>query len=141
MNFNKVIIGGRLTRDVEMRFLPNGTAVGSFGLAINRAWTAQDGSKKEECTFVDVTAFGKQAEVIAQYVKKGQPIFLSCRLRTESWDDKSTGQKRSKLGVIVEEFQFIGGRREEGDAPQEQRPAPKTAEAPQTESEGEKVPF
>src|SRR5262245_48985209 len=108
-NFNKVILAGNLTRDPELRFTPKGTAICKFGLAINRTWTSESGEKKEEATFVDVDAFGRQAETIAQYLKKGGGIMIEGRLRLDQWDDKQTGQKRSKLGVVVEGFQFIGG--------------------------------
>ena len=108
-NFNKVILAGNLTRDPELRFTPKGLAICKFGLAINRTWTNETGEKKEEVTFVDIDAFGRQAETIAQYLKKGAGIMVEGRLRLDQWDDKQTGQKRSKLGVVVEGFQFIGG--------------------------------
>jgi single-strand DNA-binding protein len=127
-NFNKVILAGNLTRDPELRFTPKGMAICKFGLAINRAWTSESGEKKEEVTFVDVDAFGRQAETIAQYLKKGAGIMIEGRLRLDQWDDKQTGQKRSKLGVVVEGFQFIGGgnRGESGGAapPEAARPRP-----------------
>ena len=108
-NFNKVILAGNLTRDPELRFTPKGTAICKLGLAINRTWSNETGEKKEETTFVDLDAFGRQAETIAQYLKKGGGIMIEGRLRLDQWDDKQTGQKRSKLGVVVEGFQFIGG--------------------------------
>jgi single-strand DNA-binding protein len=108
-NFNKVILAGNLTRDPELRFTPKGMAICKFGLAINRTWTNEAGEKKEEATFVDLDAFGRQAETIAQYLKKGGGIMIEGRLRLDQWDDKQTGQKRSKLGIVVEGFQFIGG--------------------------------
>src|SRR5213592_732390 len=98
-SFNKVIIAGNLTRDPEMRYTPKGTAVAGFGLAINRKWKTETGEMKEEVTFVDVDAFGRQAEVIAQYMKKGRPLLVEGRLRYETWDDKQTNQKRNNLGV------------------------------------------
>src|SRR5436190_3976684 len=109
-NFNKVILAGNLTRDPELRYSPKGMAICKFGLAINRNWTTEAGEKKEEATFVDIDAFGKQAEVIAQYVRKGQQFLVEGRLRLDQWDDKQTGQKRCKLGVVLEGFSFLGSK-------------------------------
>src|SRR6266849_5398341 len=106
-NFNKVILAGNLTRDPELRYTPKGTAVTKITLAINRTWKTETGETKEEVTFVDVEAWGKQAEVIGQYFKKGKPMLMEGRLKYETWDDKQTNQKRSKLGVVLEGFQFI----------------------------------
>jgi single-strand DNA-binding protein len=114
-NFNKVILAGNLTRDPELRYTPQGTAIAKIGLAINRKWTGQDGVAKEDTTFVDVDAFGKQAEVIGQYLKKGRPILVEGRLKLDQWDDKTTGQKRSRLGVVLESFQFIDSKPGGGD--------------------------
>lgn len=116
-SFNKVILAGNLTRDPELRYTPKGVACLSFSLAINRSWTSESGEKKEDVTFVECTAFQRRAEVIGQYLKKGDPLLIEGRLRTESWDDKTTGQKRSKLSVLCESFSFIGAKREasEGD--------------------------
>jgi single-strand DNA-binding protein len=115
-NFNKVILAGNLTRDPELRYTPKGLAIAKFGLAVNRTWTNEAGEKKEEATFVDIDAFGKQAEVIAQYVKKGQQFLVEGRLKLDQWDDKQTGQKRSKLAVVLEGFSFLGSGRAEGGA-------------------------
>ena len=90
-NFNKVILAGNLTRDPELRYTPKGTAIAKFGLAINRTWKTETGEAKEEVTFVDVDSFGRQAEVIAQYMKKGRPLLVGGRLRLDQWDDKQTG--------------------------------------------------
>jgi single-strand DNA-binding protein len=126
-SFNKVILVGNLTRDPELRYTPKGMAIAKIGLAVNRVWRNEAGESKEEVTFVDVDAFGRQAETLAQYMKKGSPLLVEGRLKLDQWDDKQTGQKRSKLGVIVEGFQFLGGGRgEQGDSP---RRAP-TAAAP-----------
>jgi single-strand DNA-binding protein len=115
--FNKVILAGNLTRDPELRYTPSGTAIAKFGLALNRKWKDQSGELKEEVTFVDVDAFGKQAELIGQYLKKGNPLLVEGRLRTDTWEDKQTQQKRSRLGVVLEGMTFIGGggRGEGGD--------------------------
>src|SRR6266436_6573568 len=115
-NFNKVILAGNLTRDPELRYTPKGMAIAKFGLAINRNWKTETGESKEEVTFVDVDAFGRQAETIAQYMKKGRPILVEGHLRLDQWDDKQTGQKRSRLGVVLDSFQFLdsGGTRTDG---------------------------
>src|SRR5689334_20073425 len=105
--FNKVILIGNLTRDPELRYTPKGTAVAKIGLAINRVWRDETGANKEEVTFVDVDAWGKQAETISQYLKKGRPILVEGRLKLDQWDDKQTNQKRSRLGVVLEAFQFL----------------------------------
>ncbi len=110
-NFNKVILLGNLTRDVEVRFSQNELAIGKFGMAVNRQTTSRDGEKRESTCFVDLTAFGRQAEVLQQYVGKGSPLFVEGRLEYSTWEAKEGG-KRSKLEVIVENFQFVGGRGE-----------------------------
>ncbi|MEY2410907.1 MAG: single-strand DNA-binding protein [Verrucomicrobiota bacterium] len=112
-NFNKVILAGNLTRDPELRYTPKGTAVAGFGLAVNRNWTSETGEKKEEVTFVDISAFGRQAEVIAQYMKKGRPLLVEGRLRLDQWEDKTTHAKQSKLKVVLEGFSFLDSK---GDA-------------------------
>ena len=134
-NFNKVILAGNLTRDPELRYTPNGKAIAKFAMAINRNWTTETGEKKEEVTFVDIDAFGRQAEVISQYLKKGRPVLIEGRLKLDQWDDKQTGQKRSRLGVVLESFSFLdSGNRGDGggpsDAPRSSRPAPAPAAAP-----------
>ncbi len=147
-SFNKVILAGNLTRDPELRYTPKGTAIARLGIACNRKWKSETGELKEEVTFVDVDAFGKQAETIGQYLKKGRPILIEGRLRYDTWEDKQSGQKKSKLGVVLESFQFLdsgGGRGGEG-APAPSRPASNsapTAEAPDAEPphEGDDVPF
>ncbi len=106
-NYNKVILMGNLTRDPEVKYTSGGTAIAKLGMAINRTWTNKEGQKQEETTFVDVDAFGRQAEVIGQYLKKGRPVMIEGRLKLDQWDDKQTGQKRSKLGVTLEGFQFL----------------------------------
>ena len=125
-NYNKVILMGNLTRDPEVKYTSGGTAIAKLGMAINRTWTNKEGQKQEETTFVDVDAFGRQAEVIGQYLKKGRPVMVEGRLKLDQWDDKQTGQKRSKLGVTLEGFQFLdsrgeggggGGHADQGNAP------------------------
>jgi single-strand DNA-binding protein len=146
-SFNKVILAGNLTRDPELRYTPKGTAVARIGLACNRKWKSETGELKEEVTFVDIDAFGKQAETIGQYLKKGRPILIEGRLRYETWEDKQSGQKKSKLGVVLESFQFLdsggGGGRSEGAPSRPAASAAPAAEAPDAESppEHDDVPF
>jgi single-strand DNA-binding protein len=109
-NFNKVYLMGNLTRDPEMRVTPKGTAICQFGLAISRSWKDESGQTREETAFVDIEAWGKQGEVISKYCTKGRPLFVEGRLKFDQWEDKTSGQKRSKLKVVLENFQFIGGR-------------------------------
>lgn len=109
-NFNKVILMGNLTRDPELRVTPKGTSVCAFGMAVNRVFRSSEGGEtQEETTFIDLEAWGKQAEIISKYVSKGNPLFVEGRLRLDSWESK-TGEKRSKLKVIVENMQLMGGR-------------------------------
>jgi single-strand DNA-binding protein len=110
-SFNKVFLLGNLTRDPELRYTPKGQAVARLGLAVNRSYKTETGETKEEVTFIDIDAWGKQAELIGQYLKKGNPLFMEGRLKLDQWDDKNTGQKVSKLKVVMESFQFIGGNR------------------------------
>lgn len=114
-NFNKVILIGNLTRDPELRYTPKGTAIAKLGLAVNRTWRTETGENREETTFVDVDAFGRSAELIGQYLKKGRAIMIEGRLRLDQWEDKQSGQKRSKLGVVLESFQFMDSQRGGGE--------------------------
>jgi single-strand DNA-binding protein len=127
-NYNKVILIGNLTRDPEVRYTPKGMAITKIALAINRYWRdTNTGEQKEEVTFVDLDAFGKQAETLSKYVRKGSPIMVEGRLRLDTWEDKQTNQKRSRLGVVIENFQFLGGNRvaeDGGPVPPSSRPAP-----------------
>ncbi|MEM1221225.1 MAG: single-stranded DNA-binding protein [Verrucomicrobiota bacterium] len=107
-SFNKVILLGNLTRDPELRVTANGNSICKLGLAVSRAYSTKDGERREETTFVDIDAFGKQAEVISKYMRKGRPIMVEGRLKLDQWE--SDGQKRSKLSVVLENFQFVGGR-------------------------------
>jgi single-strand DNA-binding protein len=159
-SFNKVILAGNLTRDPELRYTPKGTAIAKLALAVNRRWTGEDGQQREEVTYVDIDAFGKQAETIAQYLKKGGGILLEGRLKLDQWDDKQTGQKRSRLGVVLDGFTFLGTGRSDGapsvapispgpavtPRPQSRPPAQVAPAAPAPESEGpppedDDVPF
>lgn len=109
-NFNKVILIGNLTREPELRVTPGGLSICKFGLAVNRNFTDKEGNKREETTFVDIDSFGKQAEVISKYMSKGRPILVEGRLKLDQWEDKNTNEKRSRLGVVLEQFQFLGSR-------------------------------
>ena len=149
-NFNKVILAGNLTRDPELRYTPKGTAIASFGLAINRKWKSETGETKEEVTFVDVEAFARQAEVVAQYMKKGRPFLVEGRLRLDQWEDKNTHQKQSKLKVVLEGFSFIDSNRTDSAVPSGPRPAAApaaaagaaaSAEPEAAEPEQDDVPF
>ena len=141
-NFNKVILAGNLTRDPELRYTPKGTAVARIGLAINRSWKSETGENKEEVTFVDVDAFGRQAEVIGQYFKKGRPILIEGRLKYDTWEDKQTNQKKSKLGVVLEGFQFIDSQRpgEAGPSPAVRKSSATADSAAISEPEGSPPP-
>ena len=109
-NVNRVILIGNLTRDPQLKYLPSQTAVVDFGMAMNRKFKGANGEDREDVVFVDVSAFGKQAEVINQYCQKGKQLYIEGRLKLDQWEDKQGGGKRSKLSVVVENFQFLGGR-------------------------------
>ncbi len=157
-SLNKVMLIGNLTRDPEIRYTPKGTAVAEIGLAINRTWKDDQGRKQEDCTFVDVTLWGKTAELVEQYVHKGDPLYIEGRLSLESWDDKKTGEKRHKMKVVGEQIQFLGSkrggehdgedrpRRERSDQRSErrnERPAapPKPPPDPDLDVEADEIPF
>ena len=106
-NLNRVFLIGNLTRDPELRYTSSGVSVCTLRLAVNRRFTTRQGEKREETLFIDVTVWSKQAEVCSQYLSKGQPVFIEGRLRQETWTG-SDGQKRSKIGVVAERFQFLG---------------------------------
>ena len=109
-NVNIVVLAGNLTRDPEMRYTPGGTAVAKLGMAVNRKWKdQQSGQFREETTFVDVDCFGRQAETASQYLSKGRPVMIEGRLKLDQWEDKTSGQKRSKLHVIANRIHFLGG--------------------------------
>lgn len=110
MSVNKVMLLGNLTRDPELRQTPKGMAICKLSVAMNRQYKTQDGERREEVTFVDVDAFGQQAEVLAKYLSKGRQVFIEGRLKLDKWDDKNTGEKRSRLGVILESFSFVSDR-------------------------------
>jgi single-strand DNA-binding protein len=129
-NLNKVQLMGNLTRDPEVKYSQKGTAMCQLSIAVNRTYSVGD-EKREEVTFIDIEAFGKQAETIGKYFHKGRPIFIEGRLKLDTWEDKQSGQKRSKLKVVLEGFQFLGSKPTDGgeDAHGEEN-APERAKAP-----------
>ena len=106
-SFNQDILMGNLTRDVELKFTPSNKAVAKIGLAVNERWTTPEGEKKEAVTFVDCEAWGKTAEIMGKYLTKGKPVFIVVRLKLDTWQDKESGQNRSKMKVVIESFQFV----------------------------------
>jgi len=139
-SYNKVILVGNLTRDVELRYTANNRAIGKIGLAVNRNYKTQDGERREETTFVECEAWGRTAEVMNQYLAKGRPVLIEGRLKLDQWQDKQTGQNRSRLVVVVENFQFLGGRDQPGGGSPGGggRPA-NTAPAPRNEPQYEPI--
>ena len=149
-NLNRVFLIGNCTRDPEIRHTPKGTAVAELGLAINRVIpaTEEGGERREEVTFVDVTVWGRQAEVAQQYVTKGKPVFIEGRLQLDTWDDKQSGQKRSKLRVVCEHLQLLGsagGQKTSGTAPAAKAGKPRTQAPaqrdPDLDAEPDDIPF
>jgi single-strand DNA-binding protein len=136
-SLNKVMLIGNLTRDPEVRYTPKGSAVADIAIAVNRVYTADNGEKREEVTYVDVVLWARLAELAGQYLHKGAPVFIEGRLQMDSWEDKTSGQKRTKIRVVGENLQFLG-RREgggdehggEGGAPPPQRSAARPAARP-----------
>ena len=144
-SYNKVILAGNLTRDPELKFTPKGLAIAKLGIAVNRRWKSETGEVKEEVTFVDVDSFGKQAETVAQYFRKGNSILIEGRLRLDTWDDKQTGQKRSKLGVVLEGFSFLDSKgQSDGSsgptAPRSPASQPSNPSRPATAPDAEAMP-
>ena len=119
-NANLVILMGNTTRDIEIKYTPNGTAVGEVGIAVNRVWTDDHGDRHEETTFVDVTFWGRKAEIVGEYAPKGSPLYIEGYLKLDQWDDKQTGDKRSKLRVVCSNLQLLSRRQGEDEKPQKQ---------------------
>ena len=145
-NFNKVLLMGNLTRDIELRYTQGGTAIAKFGMAVNRRYTQQGGEQKEETCFVDLTAWGRQAEILNEYTKKGSPLFVEGRLEYSTWEAQDGG-KRSKLAVVVENFQLLGsgggargGAARSAEAPSGERSAGASAGAEERVDYGD-IPF
>jgi single-strand DNA-binding protein len=147
-SFNKVILVGNLTRDPEIRYTPKGSAVCDLGLAVNRVYSTESGEKREEVTFIDVVLWARLAEIAGEYLKKGRPVLIEGRLQLDSWDDKQSGQKRSKLRVIGETMQLLGSRPAAGgggDEIDQSRPANRPASPPKSpapaEPDDDEIPF
>lgn len=149
-NLNKVMLIGNLTRDPELRVTPKGTAICTFSLAVNRKFKDDSGGEREEVTYIDIEAWGKSGENISKYCTKGRPLFVEGRLRLDQWEDKNTKEKRSRMKVVLENFQFLGtgrggdGGGESGEArsyaPRSSAPRP-SSPAPAQENLDEDVPF
>jgi len=146
-NVNKVMLLGNITRDLEVRYTPKGTAVCDLGMAVNRIRTGDNGERIEEVTYVDVTLWGRQAELAGQYLSKGRSVFIEGRLQLDQWDDKQTGQKRQRLRVVGENMQFIGGQGQGGgggsapqqggsQSPPQQQSAPSAQQSPPPPAQG-----
>ncbi len=127
-NLNVCHLIGNLTRDPELRVTPKGTAICAFSIAVNRKWKDDGQQEREEVTYIDCEAWGKAGENIAKYVTKGRPLYVQGRLRLDQWEDKTTKEKRSRMKVVVEQFQFLGQGRD-GDQQREAAPAPRHANA------------
>lgn len=152
-SFNKVILLGNLTRDPEVRYTPKGSAVCDLGLAVNRQYSLEGGEKREEVTFVDVVLWARLAEIAGEYLKKGRPVFIEGRLQLDSWDDKTSGQKRTKLRVVGETMQLLGSRPSAGSSGEvdetgsssggsrPSRPAPPPKPAAASEPDDDEIPF
>ena len=144
MNINKVTIAGNITRDPELKATPGGASVASMTVAVNRTWKDQSGQLQEDVMFADVTAFGKTADIVAQHLKKGNPIYLEGRLKLDKWDDKKTGEKKSKLRVIMESFQFVGSKQATAETTKPERQKPTIDDLPAiatTETNQDDIPF
>lgn len=133
-NFNKVILAGNLTRDPEIKYTPKGTAISDISLAVNRTYSTDSGEKREEVTFVDITLWGRTAEIVGEYCKKGRPLLVEGRLHMDTWDDKATGQRRSKLKVIGENIQLLGSGNGQGGY------VPNDSDDPRDHSRGQSTP-
>jgi len=151
-NLNRVLLIGNLTRDPEIRYTPKGTAVADVGLAINRVLSGEEGERREEVTYVDVVLWARLAEIADQYLKKGRPVFIEGRLQLDSWDDKQTGQKRSRLRVVAENMQLLGSRSDpdapasptaprRASGPAAPAPRPQTPKDPDLDAEPDDIPF
>src|ERR1700751_3847057 len=140
MNLNKVQLAGRLTRDPEIRHTTSGTAIADISLAVSRCYKTEAGETRDETDFIDVTAFGRSAEIIQKHLHKGNPLFVEGRLKLDQWDDKQTGTKRSKLKVIAESMQFVGPRAE-APAPSAQQPGAPAPAGRNADIEPEDVSF
>ncbi len=147
MNINKVFIFGNLTRDPEVRALPSGAQVAQLGIATNRVWKDKEGRKQEAVEYHNVVVFGKQADIIAQYARKGSSLFVEGRLQTRSWDDKNSGEKKYRTEIVVENFQF-GPKRVSGEYAKAEKAAENAPDSsndeieyPQESANADDIPF
>ena len=147
-NYNKVILVGNITRDPELRHIPSGTAVTDLGLAVNRTWTDRNTNQRsEETTFVDVTCWGRTAEVAREYLQKGRPVLIEGRLQMDEWNDRETGEKRTKLKVVCDNMQMLGSRNNGNSGggssgePPPQAAAAEPASNPTADPPDDEVPF
>ena len=151
-SFNQCTVVGNLTRDVELRYIASGSAVANVSLAINEKYTTKSGEKREDVLFLECTLWGKTAELAGEYLAKGKSVLFSGKLKQENWDDKTTGQKRSKIVLNVDTMQFLGGPSGGQDAPKQEQPRQQQARQtvpPKQESsfyddmpaDGDEVPF
>lgn len=140
MPYNRVVLMGNLTKDWELRFTPKGAAIANSSIAINRKWKTEDGDEKEEVSFFEVTAFGRTAETVSQYLKKGNMMLIEGRLKQDTWEDKETKKTRSKVIVILEQFSFTGGKASNGDNEEAEEDRPSRKQRSE-EDEEEKKPF
>ncbi len=151
MYLNKALVIGNLTRDPEMRALPSGIKVTTFSVATNRVWKDQSGAKKEQADYHNIVMFGRQAEVAAQYLKKGSSVLIEGRMQTRSWDDKTSGEKKYRTEIVADRMQFgpkaggMGGAPSsspsDSKAPKDEADALDTIEYPEEESNPEDIPF
>jgi len=150
-SYNRVILIGNLTRDPEVRFASGNNAICKFGLAVSRNYTTKDGEKREDTTFVDIDAFGKVGEILGKYLSKGRPVMIEGRLQLDTWESKE-GEKRSKLKVVCENFQFLGtGRGGEGErggessmtrsSPPPREGGARSGDGPSEDFDDEDIPF
>jgi len=135
-NYNKIILVGNLTRDPQMSYLPSQTPVCEFGMAVNHRWKGQDGQQREDTCFIDCRCYGRQAEVLNQYMSKGRQLLVEGRLQLDTWEAKD-GTKRSKHRVFVEKFQFLGSGSGAGGGAQGDRAPAQTRQAPQSAPQGD----
>lgn len=130
-SFNSVVLVGHMARDPELRYTPQGKAVADFAIAVNRKYTRQNGEKVEDVAFVDITVWDRMGETCAEYLKKGRAVLVSGHLVQDRWQDQQTGQKRSKLKVVAERVQFLGGGSKDGETPVPESASPEPLVVPE----------
>lgn len=140
-NLNKVMLIGNVTRDAEVKYLPSGAAIAQIGLAVTHKYKTATGEQREETTFVDVEFFGKLAEIVGQYVKKGGPVYVEGRLKLDQWEDKQSGQKRSKMKVVADSMQLLGGKQQGQQRQAPPKQAPKPQADPDLDAQPDEIPW